>query len=366
MLLMLKKIDVFKDKIKVGTLAITNEREIAFQYSNEWLKNGFSINPFKLPLSNRLFISTSPYFRGNFGVFADSLPDAFGELVLDRYLRTKGIGIESLSPLDRLAYVGNSSMGALEYVPHYDAETKLINDDFDELQKECNDLLDSKEVKNITNLYSLSGSSGGARPKALITYNNEEYIVKFSSRFDPKNIAELEYETMLLARSSGINVPEVKLVTNDSGNKYYLIKRFDRCGKQKLHMVSVAGLLECDFRAPCLDYNDLIKVTNVITNNNDDVIEMYRRMVFNVLINNQDDHAKNFAFLYDEINRVYRLAPAFDLTPCKTYFGEHTTSVNGKGKDINDEDMLIVAKNNHINERIAKGIIEKIKNTIKQ
>lgn len=86
---MLKKIDVFKDKIKVGTLAITNEREIAFQYSNEWLKNGFSINPFKLPLSNRLFIATSPYFRGNFGVFADSLPDAFGELVLDRYLRTK-------------------------------------------------------------------------------------------------------------------------------------------------------------------------------------------------------------------------------------------------------------------------------------
>ena len=363
---MLKKIDVYKSQQKVGTLAVTNENSIAFQYSKEWQESGFSLNPFKLPLSNKVFIASSPYFRGNFGVFADSLPDAFGELLLERYLRTKGIDIESLSPLDRLAYIGNSGMGALEYVPQYNVIKDNENNDFDELQNECNNLLDSKEVKNIDILYSLGGSSGGARPKSLITYNGEDYIVKFSSRFDPKNIAEIEYNTMLLARSAGINIPTIKLVTTNSGNKYFLIKRFDRKSGKKVHMVSVAALLECDFRAPCLDYNDLIKVTAVLTNNAEDVIEMYRRMVFNVLIDNQDDHAKNFAFLYDEVNRVYRLAPAYDITPCKTYFGEHTTSVNGKGKNITEEDMMIVAKNNHINEKVAKEIIANIKSFIQK
>ena len=363
---MLKKIDVYKSQQKVGTLAVTNENSIAFQYSKEWQESGFSLNPFKLPLSNKVFIASSPYFRGNFGVFADSLPDAFGELLLERYLRTKGTDIESLSPLDRLAYIGNSGMGALEYVPQYNVIKDNENNDFDELQNECNNLLDSKEVKNIDILYSLGGSSGGARPKSLITYNGEDYIVKFSSRFDPKNIAEIEYNTMLLARSVGIKIPTIKLVTTKNGNKYFLIKRFDRNNGQKIHMVSVAALLECDYGAPCLDYNDLIKVTAVLTNNDKDVIEMYRRMVFNVLIDNQDDHAKNFAFLYDEVDCVYRLAPAYDITPCKTYFGEHTTSVNGKGKNITDEDMLVVARKNRIDEKIAKEIIETIKKIIKQ
>ena len=363
---MLKKIDVYKSQQKVGTLAVTNENSIAFQYSKEWQESGFSLNPFKLPLSNKVFIASSPYFRGNFGVFADSLPDAFGELLLERYLRTKGTDIESLSPLDRLAYIGNSGMGALEYVPQYNVIKDNENNDFDELQNECNNLLDSKEVKNIDILYSLGGSSGGARPKSLIAYQGEDYIVKFSSKFDPKNIAEIEYNTMSLARSVGINIPTIKLVTTKNGNKYFLIKRFDRNNGQKIHMVSVAALLECDYGAPCLDYNDLIKVTAVLTNNDKDVIEMYRRMVFNVLIDNQDDHAKNFAFLYDEVDCVYRLAPAYDITPCKTYFGEHTTSVNGKGKNITEEDMMIVAKNNHINEKVAKEIIANIKSFIQK
>ena len=363
---MLERIDVYKHGIKIGTIAISSENKVVFQYSKEWQEKGFSLNPFKLPLSNRVFIANSPYFKGNFGVFADSLPDAFGELILDRYLKSKGISVDSLSPLDRLSYVGNSGMGALEYIPSSNVKTNNTDIDFDELQKECNNLLDSKSIKNIDSLYSLGGSSGGARPKSLISYQGEDYIVKFSSRFDPKNIAEIEYNTMSLARSVGISIPTIKLVTTQNGNKYFLIKRFDRNNGQKIHMVSVAALLECDFRAPCLDYNDLIKVTAVLTNNDKDVIEMYRRMVFNVLIDNQDDHAKNFAFLYDETNRVYRLAPAYDLTPCKTYFGEHTTSVNGKGKNITDEDMLVVARKNRIDEKMAKEIIETIKKIIKQ
>lgn len=360
-----KKIDVYANKRKVGTIALTKDNKVAFQYSEEWQKTGFSIDPLKLPLSNRVFISDSPYFNGLFGVFADSLPDSYGELLLERFLKSKGLDINKLNCLDRLSYVGASGMGLLEYVPDYSENKNVEEIDFDAIQKECNELLDSKEVKDIDTLYILGGSSGGTRPKSLIKYKGEDWIVKFSSKYDPKNIAELEYKYMFLAKAAGITIPEIELTTSKQGNKYFLIKRFDRVNDTKIHMISVSALLECDFRAPSLDYNDLIKLTRVLTNNEDDIIEMYRRMVFNVLIDNQDDHAKNFAFLYDENDRRYHLSPAYDITPGKTYYGEHTTSINGKGKNISEDDMLLVASNNRIDIKTAKAIIEKIKEILK-
>ena len=362
---MIKKIDVFANKIKVGTLALTNDNRVAFQYSKEWVRKGFSINPFKLPLSeDDIYISKSPYFDGLFGVFADSLPDSYGNLLLDRFLKSKKIDISSLTVLDRLAYVGSSGMGMLEYVPDLSEQCDNTNIDFDSIQKECDALLSSKEVKDIENLFSLGGSSGGARPKSLIRINEQDFIVKFSSRFDPKNIAEIEYNTMLLAKECGINIPHIRLAETITGQKYFLIKRFDRDHKKRIHMISVAALLETDFRAPSLDYKDLLKLTFVLTKNSDDVFEMFRRMVFNVLIDNQDDHAKNFAFIYDFDKRTYRLSPAYDLTPGKTYYGEHTTSVNGKGKNITDDDMLKVAEVNHIDLKKAKSEIDRIKKII--
>lgn len=362
---MIKKIDVFANKIKVGTLALTNDNKVAFQYTDEWLEKGFSINPFKLPLSKQLFFASSTYFRGLFGVFADSLPDSYGELLLDRYLKSKNIKANDLTCLDRLAYVGSSGMGLLEYIPDLSKETDRANIDFDLIQKECNDLLNSKEIDDINTLYSLGGSSGGARPKSLIKYEGEDYIVKFSSRFDPKNIAELEYKYMSLAKKAGINIPDIKLIASKTSNKYFLIKRFDRNGDKRIHMISAAALLEIDFQAPSLDYNELIKLTRILTNNSDDVLEMFRRMVFNVLIDNQDDHAKNFSFIYDDVNKTYRLSPAYDITQGTTYYGEHTTSVNGKGKNILDEDMLKVASNNKIDLKVAKSIIDKCRDVLK-
>lgn len=361
---MIRKIDVFANTIKVGTLALTNDNRVAFQYTDEWIEKGFSINPFKLPLSKQLYYATSPHFKGLFGVFADSLPDSYGELLLERYLKKKNVNINELTCLDRLAYVGSSGMGLLEYKPDYSEDTDRSNVDFDAIQKECNDLLGSKEVDNINELYSLGGSSGGARPKSLIKFKGEDYIVKFSSKFDPKNIAELEYKYMSLAKEAGIHIPNIELVTSKKGNKYFLIKRFDRESSKKIHMISAAALLEVDFNAPSLDYNELIKLTRILTRNENDVLEMYRRMVFNVLIDNQDDHTKNFSFIYDDANKTYRLSPAYDITPGRTYYGEHTTSVNGKGKNITDEDMLIVALKNKIDKDIAAAIIDDCKKVI--
>lgn len=361
---MVEKVDVFANKAKVGTLALTIDNRVAFQYDEEWVRSGFSLNPFKLPLSRKVFLSSSPYFKGLFGVFADSLPDSYGELLLDRYLKSKGIDVRSLTCLDRLAYVGSSGMGILEYVPDWSVDADRSNVDFDLLQKECNALLDSKDVRDIASLYSLGGSSGGARPKSLIRYRGEDYIAKFSSKFDPKNIAELEYRYMSLAKEAGIDIPDIQLVTTEKGGKYFVIKRFDRVGAKRIHMISVAALLEVDFRAPSLDYNELIKLTRILTRNDGDVLMMFRRMVFNVLIDNQDDHAKNFSFLYNDAAKAYRLAPAYDITPGRTYYGEHTTSVNGKGKSIADEDMLKVAENNRIDSHSAGEIIKRCKEVL--
>lgn len=356
---MIKNIEVFANNKKVGTLALTKNNKVAFQYSDEWFASGFSISPFKLPLSKQVFYASSPYFRGLFGVFGDSLPDSYGELLLDRYLKSKNININELNCLDRLAYVGSSGMGLLEYVPDLGEESNINKYDFDAIQKDCNALLNSQEVSNIYDLYSLGGSSGGSRPKSLIKYEGEDYIVKFSSKYDPKNIADLEYKYMSLAREAGINIPDIKLVKSKLGNKYFLIKRFDRNNNKRIHMISASALLEIDYKAPSLDYNELIKLTNILTRNKDDVLEMFRRMVFNILIDNQDDHSKNFSFIYDEINNLYRLSPAYDITPGRTYYGEHTTSVNGKGKNITDEDMLSVAAKNNIDLNEAKAIIKK-------
>ncbi len=131
---MVNKLEVFANKKKVGTLALSKSKHVIFQYDANWIENGFSLNPFKLPLSDMVFVSTSYYFNGLFGVFADSLPDSYGQLLLDRYLRSKGIDIETLNPLDRLAYIGDSGMGILEYVPSWSEKEQPIID-FDLAQK---------------------------------------------------------------------------------------------------------------------------------------------------------------------------------------------------------------------------------------
>ena len=320
--------------------------------------DGFSISPYSLPLEDKYFSCGNNLFNGLFGVFTDSLPDAWGELLFNRYIEKNNIKISSI--LDRLAYVGSSGMGSLEYRPEFNKNFSHNDIDLDSIQKECEMLLDSQNIDNIDELYHLGSSSGGARPKILIDYNGKHLLVKFSSKYDAKDIANKEFEYMNFAKECGIDIPYIQLIKTKN-NVYYAIERFDRKNNEKVHMISAAALLECDFRSPCLDYIDLLRLTRALTNKKEDVIEMFRRMVFNVFFDNQDDHAKNFSFLYDEENKNYRLSPAYDLTPGKTYYGEHTTSVNSKGKDINENDMLIVAKKAFIDVKIAKEIINQIR-----
>lgn len=347
----------------VGRLGYTSERKVAFQYDETWLTSGFSINPFKLPLSKEVFISKSTYFEGLFGVFADSLPDSWGRLLLERYLENKSIDVHNLGVLDRLLIVGKSSMGALTYEPAYKIGKIDTILDLDELSIECKNILYSHKCNKIDEIFKLGGSSGGARPKVFLDIDKEPWIIKFSNHIDMNNSGVMEYDYLECAKECGINVPVCRLFYSELCDGYFGVKRFDRNIDERLHVVTVAGLLEVDYRAPCLDYNELIKLTKILTRDVDQY-EMFKLMCFNVFAHNLDDHAKNFSFIYYPNKKIWRLSPAYDLTYSSTYYGEHTTSVNGKGKDITDDDLLKVAINNKLDREICLKIIKHIRECV--
>ena len=340
-----KKLEVYYHEKPVGYLAETPDKLIAFQYSDSWISNGFSISPLSLPLSRDVFVPPEKCrarFGGMFGVFADSLPDSWGQLLLDRHLRTLGIDIGNISALDRLSYVGKAGMGALEYHPakETDFNADSAGLDYDQIAQECEKVLSSKTSEQLDTLYHLGGSSGGTRPKILLKDNNKEWIIKFPAGKDPAISGKREYDYSLCAKECGIIMTETALLDSSVCEGYFKTARFDREAGMKLFSITFAGLLEADFRAPSCDYSTFMKLVRMLTKDNaTDKEQMYLIMCFNVLTHNRDDHTKNFSFLYTDQNG-WRLAPAYDLTYSDTYWGEHTTSVNGKGKDITDKDLI--------------------------
>lgn len=351
-----KYLKVFYNDILVGTLAKTPERVVAFEYDLNWLINGFSISPFSLPLIKKVFIPKYEPFDGLFGVFNDSLPDGWGRLLVDRLFLKNKINPAGIDNLNRLAVVQESGMGALTYKPEHKFETENNISDFDILAQECSKILESQNSDNLDELFQLGGSSGGARPKILTSINNEDWIIKFPSSTDPKNIGEKEYQYSLCAKDCGISMTETRLFPSQICSGYFGIKRFDRKNGKRVHMVSISGLLETSHRLPNLDYNLLMKLTLKLTRNYEDIEQLFRLMCFNVFAHNRDDHSKNFSYLYDDNKKEWHLSPAYDLTYSSSFNGEHATTINGEGKNPSLDDILAVAKNIGLSEKSAKNI----------
>ena len=359
------KVFVYMDDDLVGTLSVLKDKRIGFEYSDYWLKNGFELNPFYLPLEKKIFINKKDYFAGLYGVFCDSLPDGWGNILVNRFLRSKGIDPDSLNILDRLSIVGSSGMGKLRFVPDNNFIEISKGYNLDELAVECNKILNSEYSEKLDEIYNLAGSSGGARPKVLVNIENEEWIIKFNGHLDKITIGKMEYDYYVCAKDCGIKMSESKLFKSSLTPGYFGTKRFDRESGRKIHMISVAALLELNFIIPSLDYKDLFKLTKILSNNNEEDIEqLFRRMCFNIFSHNQDDHAKNFSFIYNEKEKMYRLSPAYDLTYSSTYYGEHMTSVNGKGKNILDSDLLDIGIKSGMNKNKCNEIIKEIKEKV--
>ncbi|NBA84868.1 type II toxin-antitoxin system HipA family toxin [Emticicia sp. CRIBPO] len=331
----IKVVEVRLSNVTVGRIALTADRHCVFEYDPDYLKTGISIAPFYLPLRAELFTARSTPFDRNFGVFSDSLPDGWGSLLLDRYLQENGIDPYKLSTLDRLSIIGTSGRGALEYFPDHSTAIEESNVSLNKLAQEAERILNSDySASSIDMLYRYGGSSGGARPKVFVKIDGEEWLVKFKAAIDPDNVGEVEYQYSLLAGKCGIEMPETKLFEG----KYFGVRRFDRTNGNKIHTISAAGLLNADYRIPSLDYSMLLNACFQLTLNMEEVYNLYRVMVFNILIKNRDDHAKNFSFILKD--GTWRLSPAYDLLPGGGFNGYHTTTLNGKGepgkKDIFD------------------------------
>jgi len=340
----------------VGRLAETPQKEMAFEYDPEWLRDGFSISPFKLPLEKRVFVAPNNPFDGNFGVFNDSLPDGWGRLLIDRMLLKKHIDPLSISTLDRLSIVGGSGMGALEYQP----ETVLVDNaainNIDVLANEAEAMLhEVYKGQKLEDMVKLGGSSVGARPKILLDIKEASYLIKFRASVDPKNIGKQEFDYMEAARVCGIEVPQTKLFEG----KYFGVRRFDReADGKKVFMISACGLLDSSHRYPMLDYNNLMSVTLELTRDFREAEKMFRLMCFNVFAHNRDDHSKNFSFLYKNGN--WHVSPAYDLTYASGMGGEHATTIDGEGRNPSEENILSVAKKNGMDQRKAGKIIKEV------
>lgn len=364
-------LQVLYDGRLVGTLAMTANHKAAFQYGEEWLEHGFSISPFSLPLKNQVFVPNKDYFDGLFGVFTDSLPDNWGSLLLNRLLRANGQNPDKLTVLDRLAIVGTSGMGALTYYPEREIQEKQGHSNLDELAEQCQKLLNTEYSDKLDELYRLGGTSGGSRPKIMTTIDGEEWIIKFPAHVDGRNAGKMEYDYSCCAKQCGITMSETRLFPSDKCEGYFGTKRFDRVidnGTQKrIHMLTAAALLELDFEQTSLDYHSLMKLTKILTRDYlEDVNNMFRRMCFNVFAHNRDDHSKNFTYLYHEAENRWRLSPAYDLTYSNTYYGEHTTTVDGNGRNPGEKEILAVGVAAGMERTECKRIMNQIKDCVNQ
>jgi serine/threonine-protein kinase HipA len=379
-MVMINKLDVyinFSSRIKVGILA-SKDKKIYFEYDKEFLKLGLDISPYKLPLKAGIQRCDDDTFEGIWGVFADSMPDGWGRLLLDRHFSSIGINTHTLSPLDRLAYVGHNGMGALRYEPSKEFQDNFTNIDLDTLFKSSQEILKGDSQDLIDELLVLGGSSGGARPKVLvqisddkktIIHNNQttqngydNYMIKFASSSDTNEIGKIEYAYSLMAKDAKLDMPDTLLLQGKL-NSYFAVKRFDNIKTQKVHMHSFAALVHSDFRYPTLDYDDLLSLTLHLTKNMQELHKVFRLAVFNLLTHNRDDHAKNFSFLMDQ-KGTWSFSPAYDITFSYGPGGEHSMLYMGEGKNPTIQHLKQLANKHNIKD--ANIIIDEVKDIVSQ
>jgi serine/threonine-protein kinase HipA len=383
------------------------QNEIAtFEYTEAFIRSNIFPSPLMMhyPPSRFSFPDISlRTFKGVAGIFADSLPDKYGNQLIDIFMAEKKIAPESITPLDRLLYVGTRGMGALEYHPS----------EFDDAHQEANNALDihllsglaqrvlskkeslhvslqkAQTKKDALNLIRVGSSAGGARAKALVARDTKGnfydgtmdhgtshsyWLLKFDSAQnsdrdsnDPKGMPKVEYIYAQLAKECGIDMPEVEYI-QDGEDFHFLIKRFDRDTRssklQKVHYASWSGLAHADRDATgAYSYEQLILTARQLGLGQDAITELYRRAVFNIVGRNQDDHTKNFGFLMDKTG-TWKLAPAFDMTyaydPTGKWTRSHQIKLSGKQEDFLREDVIKFGAYCNLSAKKAQTIFDEV------
>lgn len=352
---------------RVGALA-EDGGNISFEYDPQFLASGLELSPFEMPLSNRIYthLNRDVAFQGLMGVFADSLPDKFGNAIIEQYFRNKsGIQAYELSPIQKLLYVGKRATGALEYLPAEEqaGDNTLLPLEIANLVNEARQLIQGDLHVKSADIMQVGVSAGGQYPKAVIAWNPktndvisglglhppqgyQQWIIKFDGTQDKaQEFGKLEYAYSLMAKQAGVDMAETFLL-EENNRAHFMVKRFDRTVEnKKLHMTSLCGLLHKDYNAPrLLDYEDFLRTTLALTNSRAEQLKAFRRMIFNVIARNQDDHTKNFAYLMEPSGQ-WNLSPAFDLTYAhgNHFTARHQMTINGKDDQISRDDLLRLA-----------------------
>jgi len=368
---------VFLNQIPIGTLA-QKEGKVYFEYEKAFLETGIEISPYKLPLKVGVQRCDDDTFEGLWGVFADSLPDGWGRLLMDRHLMRLGVNPQSVTPIERLSYVGDYGMGALRYEPVKQMDEPMTQIVLDDLAQRAEAIIEGSNDTMLDTLLALGGSSAGARPKVLVQLREDQKhlihgrqklregythaMVKFANSIDGEESGAVEYAYSLMAKTAGIEMPETYLLEGRRG-RYFAVKRFDRIGNKRVHMHSVAGLVHADFRLPTLDYDDLLALTWHLTKNYRDLLGIFRLACFNLFAHNRDDHAKNFSFLMDD-KGAWRLSPAYDLTFSFGPGGEHSTMYLGEGRHPARTHLQALGEKHAIKE--CGKIIEEVADAVSQ
>lgn len=366
-----------ENEIELGEL-VSNDRNIYFKYYTDFISKGIEISPLKLKLNTVINKAEAMPFNGLFGVFADSLPDGWGTLLLDRTLTAKGIDVSDITMLDRLAFVGSNGAGALIYKPEInDEKSKKFEFELDGIAKAANQIITGTATEILDELYILGGSSGGARPKILVGYNAqtehiigteknlpsgyEHWLIKFPSSADRPDIANIEYAYYKMALDAGIEMSESKLFKGKSGQVYFGTKRFDRIGNNRLHMHSAAGIMHDNFRLSNLDYGNIMDCAFRLERDVRAYEKILRLAAFNIFAHNRDDHSKNISFLMDE-NGKWKIAPAYDLTFSSSSHGMHSSMVSGESANPTKQHLLELA--NYFKIKNASNIIDQVQEVI--
>jgi serine/threonine-protein kinase HipA len=387
-----------------GAVSWLDEQAIGvFQYAPEFVASNIQVAPLTMPLRDAPYefnTLTRDTFHGLPGLLADSLPDKFGNTMIDAWLARIGRSPQSFNPVERLCYLGDRGMGALEFQPvMHQRDNRNITLDVAELVNLANQVLSQREdltgtlsgaedQASIEGIIRVGTSAGGARAKAILAWNAQtgefrsvqvkqqkgfsNWLIKFDGisgnrdkeLADPQGYGQIEYAYYLMALDAGISMSECRL-HYEGGRAHFMTKRFDRNdGGQKLHMQSLGTMMHYDFnQVGAHSYEQALHVIAQLDLTMAEREQQFRRAVFNVIARNQDDHVKNIAYLMDKTGQ-WRLAPAYDMiysyNPSGAWTGKHQMSINGKRDGFSLEDMLELAKSGGIKTRLAKSMVGEV------
>ena len=383
----------------IGYVTLRNNRPV-FGYDASWLASGYKLSPIEMPLKPGLYQGkhhTSHYLSS---LIADSLPDGWGMLLMDRFFRKEfSLSAKEVNVLHRLAYIGDKAMGAISFRPvHHsaigDAELSLS-----QIARANEIILSGHDSDILAELIVVGGSPQGARPKALVMFDIDSqtistdlkqtyqhsinpatpWLIKFPAQHEDKSVCLLEALYADMATRAGLVMPRHHYFDIDSKHGAFGVERFDRVLNsvssqsneksnqnnltfERVHIHTLAGLLDLDFRLPSLDYLSYLRCVRMMTQSQVQVEQAYRHVVFNVVMNNKDDHSKNFSFMMDKDGK-WSLAPAYDMTYNTGINGYHQMDVCGEAQNPTLSDLLKLAKLADIKTNHAKAIIEQVVNT---